>query len=139
MLRATKRVPAFIPRFLQPLRQLHEDIEENIHFHKSKGQHILTNPRILDTIVTKSAINPTDTVLEIGPGTGNLTLKLLEASHEVIAIELDHRMVHILENRAIKRGLRSKLRVRSLPFHSLSFSLHFTCSMKCPIQNTQNT
>ncbi|CAK8539945.1 unnamed protein product [Lathyrus sativus] len=111
MLRATKRVPAFFPRFLQPLRQLHEDIEENIHFHKSKGQHILTNPRILDTIVTKSAINPTDTVLEIGPGTGNLTLKLLEASHEVIAIELDHRMVHILENRATKRGLRSKLRV----------------------------
>ncbi|CAI8588643.1 unnamed protein product [Vicia faba] len=111
MLGATKRVPALIPRFLQPLRQLHEEIEQNIHFHKSKGQHILTNPRILDTIVRKSAINPTDTVLEIGPGTGNLTLKLLEASHKVIAIELDHRMVHILENRATKHNFRSKLRV----------------------------
>ncbi|XP_045817443.1 ribosomal RNA small subunit methyltransferase, mitochondrial [Trifolium pratense] len=111
MLGATRRVTALIPRRLQPLRELHEDIEESIHFHKTKGQHILTNPRILDTIVRKSAINPTDTVLEIGPGTGNLTLKLLEASHEVIAIEIDHRMVNILENRTHKRGLRNKLRL----------------------------
>lgn len=111
MLSATKRVTAFLPRNLQQLRQLHEDIEESIYFYKSRGQHILTNPRILDTIVQKSAINPSDTVLEIGPGTGNLTLKLLEASREVVAIEIDQRMVNILENRAIKRGLHNKLTV----------------------------
>jgi protein-L-isoaspartate O-methyltransferase len=111
MLSATKRVTAFLPRNLQQLRQLHEDIEESIYFYKSRGQHILTNPRVLDTIVQKSAINPSDTVLEIGPGTGNLTLKLLEASREVMAIEIDQRMVNILENRALKRGLHNKLTV----------------------------
>jgi len=111
MLSATKRVTAFLPRNLQQLRQLHEDIEESIYFYKSRGQHILTNPRILDTIVQKSAINPSDTVLEIGPGTGNLTLKLLEASHKVVAIEIDQRMVSILENRSLKRGLHNKLTV----------------------------
>lgn len=133
MLSATKRVTAFLPRNLQQLRQLHEDIEENIYFYKSRGQHILTNPRVLDTIVRKSAINPSDTVLEIGPGTGNLTLKLLEASREVVAIEIDQRMVNILENRALKRGLRNKLTV------SFVFIMYFTCSMKCLVQNTHNT
>jgi len=121
MLSATKRVTAFLPRNLQPFRQLHEDIEESIYFYKSRGQHILTNPRILDTIVQKSAIHPSDTVLEIGPGTGNLTLKLLEASREVVAIEIDQRMINILENRAMKRGLHNKL----------SVSFVFVCFFHC--------
>ena len=34
-----------------------------------------------------------DVVLEIGPGTGNLTMKLLEKAKKVVAIELDPRMV----------------------------------------------
>nr|GMD76165.1 ribosomal RNA small subunit methyltransferase-like [Ipomoea batatas]GMD78024.1 ribosomal RNA small subunit methyltransferase-like [Ipomoea batatas]GME18551.1 ribosomal RNA small subunit methyltransferase-like [Ipomoea batatas] len=64
-----------------------------IQFHKSKGQHILKNPMLVDTIVEKSGIKPTDVILEIGPGTGNLTKKLLEAGKSVIAVELDPRMV----------------------------------------------
>jgi len=113
MLGATRRIVGFIPRRLRPVRQVHGDGdgEERFHFHKSKGQHILINPRILDTIVRKSAINPTDTVLEIGPGTGNLTIKLLEAAQKVVAFEIDHRMVQVLEKRALQHGLRDKLRV----------------------------
>ncbi|KAJ6873347.1 hypothetical protein NC651_032276 [Populus alba x Populus x berolinensis] len=64
-----------------------------ISFHKSKGQHILKNPLLVDSIVQKSGIQSTDVVLEIGPGTGNLTKKLLEAGKMVVAIELDPRMV----------------------------------------------
>ncbi|KAM3683581.1 hypothetical protein ACJW31_12G159000 [Castanea mollissima] len=60
-----------------------------ISFHKSKGQHILKNPMLVDTIVQKSGIKSTDTILEIGPGTGNLTKKLLEAGKLVIAVEVD--------------------------------------------------
>lgn len=41
----------------------------------------------------KAGVKSTDVVLEIGPGTGNLTLKLLERAKKVIAIEVDHRMV----------------------------------------------
>ncbi len=62
-------------------------------FNKSFGQHILSNPHILNNIVEKSAIKPTDVVLEIGPGTGNLTQLLLERAKKVIAVELDPRMV----------------------------------------------
>ena len=49
-----------------------------IEFHKSKGQHILKNPLVVQSIVEKSGLKSTDVVLEIGPGTGNLTMKLLE-------------------------------------------------------------
>ncbi|XP_031123919.1 ribosomal RNA small subunit methyltransferase-like [Ipomoea triloba] len=70
-----------------------------IQFHKSKGQHILKNPMLVDTIVEKSGIKPTDVILEIGPGTGNLTKKLLEAGKSVIAVELDPRMVLELQRR----------------------------------------
>ncbi|KAI3962144.1 hypothetical protein MKW92_014311 [Papaver armeniacum] len=70
-----------------------------ISFHKSKGQHILKNPLLVDTIVQKSGIKSTDIILEIGPGTGNLTKKLLEAGKYVIAVELDPRMVLELTRR----------------------------------------
>lgn len=82
--------------------------------YKSWGQHILTNPRVLDTIVRKSNIKPTDTVLEIGPGTGNLTLRLLEAAHRVIAVEIDGRMVEILRKRVSEHGLEDQLIVRDV-------------------------
>jgi phospholipid N-methyltransferase len=53
----------------------------------------LKNPLVVQSIVDKSGIKSTDVVLEIGPGTGNLTMKLLEKAKKVIAIELDPRMV----------------------------------------------
>jgi hypothetical protein len=42
----------------------------SLEFHKSKGQHILKNPLVVQSIVDKSGIKNTDVVLEIGPGTG---------------------------------------------------------------------
>lgn len=80
-----------------------------LYFYKSRGQHILTNPRILDSIVRKSAVRPSDTVLEIGPGTGNLTLKLLEASQKVIAIEIDKRMIEVLHRRVAEHKFEDRL------------------------------
>lgn len=68
-------------------------------FQKSKGQHILINPQIIHSIVDKSAIRPTDIVLEIGPGTGNLTHLLLQKAKKVIAVEIDPRMVAELTKR----------------------------------------
>lgn len=68
-------------------------------FNKSFGQHILINTHILNDMVNKSGIRSTDVVLEIGPGTGNLTQLLLERAKKVIAIELDPRMVSELSKR----------------------------------------
>lgn len=42
-----------------------------LEFHKSKGQHILKNPLVVQSIVDKAGIKSTDVVLEIGPGVCN--------------------------------------------------------------------
>ena len=44
---------------------------------KSLGQNFLKNPAVVDSIVERAKLRPTDAVLEVGPGTGNLTVKLL--------------------------------------------------------------
>jgi len=59
----------------------------------SIGQHFLKNPNIVLSICEKAHIRPTDITLEVGPGTGNLTVTLLEMSKKLIAIEYDRRMV----------------------------------------------
>ena len=47
-------------------------------FNKAFGQHILKNPLIINSMIKKSGLRPTDTVLEVGPGTGNMTVKLMD-------------------------------------------------------------
>ncbi len=83
-----------------------------ISFHKSKGQHILKNPLLVESIVQKAGIKSTDVVLEIGPGTGNLTKKLLEAGKMVVAVEVDPRMVLELQRRFQGTPFSSRLKVR---------------------------
>uniref|UniRef100_A0A5B7A757 rRNA adenine N(6)-methyltransferase n=1 Tax=Davidia involucrata TaxID=16924 RepID=A0A5B7A757_DAVIN len=82
-----------------------------IPFHKSKGQHILKNPLLIDTIIQKAGIKSTDAILEIGPGTGNLTKKLLEAGKSVVAVELDPRMVLELQRRFQGTPFSNRLKV----------------------------
>lgn len=60
-------------------------------FNKDFGQHILKNPMIITAMLEKSGLRSTDTALEIGPGTGNMTIKLLEKVKNVIACEIDTR------------------------------------------------
>lgn len=60
-------------------------------FNKDFGQHILKNPMIITSMIEKSALRPTDVALEIGPGTGNMTVKLLEKVKKVVACEIDPR------------------------------------------------
>lgn len=64
-----------------------------IDFKKLHGQHILRNPLVVNAIVAKAGVKRTDTVLEVGPGTGNLTVKLLDSAKKVIAYEVDPRMI----------------------------------------------
>ncbi|KAL6942499.1 Dimethyladenosine transferase [Hanseniaspora vineae] len=69
-------------------------------FNTNLGQHILKNPLVAQGIVDKAQLKPSDTVLEIGPGTGNLTMRILEAGvKKVIAIEFDPRMAAELTKR----------------------------------------
>ena len=47
------------------------------------GQHILKNPQVVQSMVEKAGIQKTDTILEIGPGTGNMTVKLCEGKNNL--------------------------------------------------------
>lgn len=85
--------------------------QSGIVFNKGFGQHILKNPLVIAAIVEKSAIKPTDVVIEIGPGTGNLTEKLLQTAKKVIAFEIDPRMVAELSKRFQGTPLSSKLQI----------------------------
>ena len=60
---------------------------------KSLGQNFLINPHIIDKIADAAEISNDDTILEIGPGTGNLTKKLAEKAGKVIGIEKDQRLI----------------------------------------------
>lgn len=56
---------------------------------KRFGQHFLTDTRLLDRIVATASVSPGDEVLEVGPGCGTLTTRLLAAGAKVVAVELD--------------------------------------------------
>merc|ERR1712136_571362 len=72
---------------------------QGLRFNTGLGQHILKNPLIVQNMVEKAALRSTDTVLEIGPGTGNMTVKLLEKAKNVVACEVDPRMVAEVQKR----------------------------------------
>ena len=78
---------------------------------KSRGQHFLKNPLVVNSIVEKSDLRATDTVLEIGPGTGNMTVKLLAAARKVVAVEVDPRMVAEVQKRVAETDGGSRLQV----------------------------
>lgn len=61
------------------------------------GQHFLTDTETLADIVEAAEIGSGDTVVEIGPGIGVLTKELLARAGSVIAIELDERLIPLLE------------------------------------------
>lgn len=83
----------------------------HVECRKGKGQHLLKNAHIVDAIVNRAGIRSSDTILEIGPGTGNLTLRLLEVANKVIAVEVDPRMVEELERRVQLTEFAHKLEV----------------------------
>src|SRR3989338_2999830 len=66
---------------------------------KRLGQHFLTSTAIAKRIVESANIQPSDTVLEIGPGRGMLTQFLVEKARKVIAVEKDTALVSLLRDK----------------------------------------
>lgn len=64
---------------------------------KGLGQNLLTDMMVLEDIVEASALSPDDIVLEVGPGLGLLTARLAEQAGHVVAVELDKRMIPVLQ------------------------------------------
>lgn len=74
---------------------------------KSLGQHFLTSTKALGDIISAGMIEKDENILEIGPGTGILTIALLEAGAKVIAIEKDARSIELLRQ-SLKKYIDDK-------------------------------
>ncbi len=75
---------------------------ERIIAKKSLGQNFLKSKRALSEIISAGEVNHDDLVLEIGPGQGALTEKILETGAKVIAVEKDDRLISLLNEKFIK-------------------------------------
>lgn len=71
----------------------------NIKANKSLGQNFLINSEVVEKIIESSEISDKDMVIEIGPGLGTLTRYLLEKAGKVLCVELDSKMIRILQDR----------------------------------------
>lgn len=90
---------------------------------KSLGQHFLTDPNILRKIVDAARLSSADTVLEIGPGRGDLTQHLARAAGCVFAVEFDRRLLPSLQSDLGDLGNVHLVRGDALtfPLHRLPF------------------
>ena len=70
----------------------------NIRPGKKFGQNFMVDSNLLDFISREAHIHPGDLVMEIGPGCGALTRKMLESGATLIAVEIDKRIVDYLQN-----------------------------------------
>lgn len=116
---------------------------ERLRPRKSLSQNFLTDPEALDAIVEAAELRPGERVVEIGPGLGVLTRRLLAAGVSVLAVELDPRLSEYLRRelyaaegfelieadalsihaRELFPGERFKV-VANIPYHITSPLLH---------------
>jgi 16S rRNA (adenine1518-N6/adenine1519-N6)-dimethyltransferase len=80
------------PGQLRALLRRHGVLRPN----KSLGQHLLVSRAALAEVVAAADLTPTDQVLEVGAGTGVLTVELAERAGRVVAVELDRAMLPVL-------------------------------------------
>ncbi|KAJ3201101.1 dimethyladenosine transferase [Entophlyctis luteolus] len=103
-------------------------------FNKDLGQHILKNPLVVDGIIEKANLKPTDVVLEIGPGTGNVSVKILPKCKKLIVVEMDPRMAAELLKRVQGTAEQKKLEIIVGDFLKVDLPYFDVCISNTPYQ-----
>ncbi|ELU42667.1 rRNA (adenine-N6,N6-)-dimethyltransferase [Rhizoctonia solani AG-1 IA] len=103
------------------------------------GQHILKNPLVAQGIylylhMTQANLKPTDRVLEVGPGTGNLTVRILERAKHCTAVEMDPRMAAELTKRVQGTPEQHKLNIMIGDFVKAELPYFDVCISNTPYQ-----
>ncbi|KAI0830090.1 rRNA adenine dimethylase [Trametes gibbosa] len=98
------------------------------------GQHILKNPQTAQSIVDAANLRPSDKVLEVGPGTGNLTVRILEKAKHVTAVEMDPRMAAELTKRVQGKPEQRKLEIIIGDFVKADLPYFDVCISNTPYQ-----
>lgn len=76
--------------------------KHGVMFQKRFGQNFLIDTHVLEKIIRSAKITKDDFVLEIGPGIGTMTQYLCEAAREVVAVEIDKKLIPILTEDTLK-------------------------------------
>lgn len=116
---------------------------------RSLGQNFLINPGVLNKIVEVAEISKEDLVLEVGPGTGNLTEKIAERAGKVVTVEKDGRLIKPLKekfkdsNVEVVEGNVLKIDVRTLldnniPLSKASGNIKYKIVANIPYYITSN-
>lgn len=93
---------------------------------KSLGQHFLHSASYVRAVADAANLQKGDTVLEIGPGDGALTKELLASGCKVLAIEKDHRLIPLLQEKfaqEIKKGQLTLIEGDALEFEPSDYTL----------------
>lgn len=86
-----------LPEIASPTRTRAIMETYGLTFKKSLGQNFLTDINVLKKIVAAAEVNEADDVIEIGPGIGALTEQLAKSAHQVLALEIDDRLLPVLK------------------------------------------
>ena len=103
----------FIFMKLAEMRQMLS--ERGIQLTKSLGQNFLHEEKVVAKIAAAGELTKADKVLEIGPGLGPLTELLVAQAGEVLAIEMDARLVELLRGRFQSRPLTPSIAAKPTP------------------------
>ncbi|XP_075146110.1 putative dimethyladenosine transferase [Haematobia irritans] len=115
--------------------RIHNEVQkQGIVFNKDFGQHILKNPLVITSMLEKAALRSTDTVLEIGPGTGNMTVRMLERCKKVVACEIDTRLAAELQKRVQGTPMQPKLQMLIGDFLKAELPFFDLCIANVPYQ-----
>ncbi|KAL1755580.1 S-adenosyl-L-methionine-dependent methyltransferase [Schizophyllum commune] len=100
------------------------------------GQHILNNPLVAQGLIDplQANLKPTDNVLEVGPGTGNLTVRILDKAKHVTAVEMDPRMAAELTKRVQGKPEQRKLDIIIGDFVKADLPYFDVCISNTPYQ-----
>lgn len=108
---------------------------------KKLGQNFVTDPNTIRKIVASAKLDSGETVVEIGPGLGSLTLGLLEAVDHVISVEIDAKMAAAIEQTVAKRAAGRKfslvtqdaMKVRELPAEPTALVANLPYNISVPV------
>ncbi|KAF8224397.1 adenine-N6,N6--dimethyltransferase [Tricholoma matsutake] len=122
------------PALKKDVKQASGSVTNPIFNTQRFGQHILKNPATAQKIVDAANLKPTDKVLEVGPGTGNLTVKILDKAKHVTAVEMDPRMAAEVIKRVQGTPEQRKLEVMIGDFVKIDIPYFEVCISNTPYQ-----
>lgn len=108
---------------------------------KKLGQNFVIDPNTIRKIVAVAKLKPTETVVEIGPGLGSLTLGLLEVIDNLVAVEIDSRMasgiIETIAKKAAGKNFRlvhqDALKVTELPLYPDALVANLPYNISVPV------